>query len=421
MTIIRQISWTEQPQETVDLQPAIAQHLSVLALGAQRDFLGCGAVTEAGGITRGPSHVGLAWQGDGTDNVAYATPNRDGSITAAGNHYFTLITVFRKRAAGASTGHIAGYGASTGGAGTTLHRLVGGSTSDQIQLQLQTSGGNLLYNTASSSANINDQGWHCAVVPYQCTSTIADDAAVYWIDGVKQGTVARSSVAQNTTFNRASVGATLRTGTIGPGNWDVALYVHLLTRMPDDWCARASQIGSVWDAVFAPRIQRIWASVSSGAYSLIANNGTYSYTGQTATLLRNKVIEAAQGSYAITGQTAGVYRNRTLTANNGSYTVTGQDASIFKTKLITASAGSYSLSGQDATITYVGSGTNYSLVAAKGDYTYTGQTATLKRSKLITASNGTYSITGQNANIAYSGTNTITLKAGSWIRYRIIT
>ena len=62
----------------------------------------------------------------------------------------------------------------------------------------------------------------------------------------------------------------------------------------------------------------------------------------------------------------------------------------------------------------------YTLVAEKGDYTYTGQTATLLRSKVVNALNGTYSVTGQNATLSYSGSNTITLKAGSWLRYRII-
>lgn len=113
--------------------------------------------------------------------------------------------------------------------------------------------------------------------------------------------------------------------------------------------------------------------------------------------------------------------NYTITADNGSYSVTGQSASIYKSKVVVAAQGSYSLTGQNATITYTPSGTNYTIVANHGTYNITGQAASILRSKQITAAHGTYTLTGQNATVAYSGSNTITLKAGSWIRYRIIT
>ena len=378
MAQVLEQSWKSQPQGNAALRPEIAQNLSVLTVGSRQDFIGCGSVTESGGITRNPSKVGQAWEGDGTDNIAWAVPKNDGSLLAAGEHYFTLIVVFRKRAAGASTGHIAGYGSSAGSGGNTLHRLVGGSTADQIQFQLQTSTGALLYNTASASAGINDQQWHCAVVPYQSTTTTANDSLVYWIDGVQRGSVARSVGTANTTFDRASVGSGLRGGSlISAGNWDVALYAHLLTRMPDAWCAKASQLSSVWDAVFQPR--RIWVPQSS------------------------------------------VVSGYSITAQPGSYSITGQSSAITRSKHIVADVGSYSLSGQNATINYTPTGTNYTITANHGTYSITGQVATLLRSKQIVADAGSYSLTGQNATINYSGSGTTTLKAGSWIRYRIIT
>jgi len=92
--------------------------------------------------------------------------------------------------------------------------------------------------------------------------------------------------------------------------------------------------------------------------------------------------------------------NYSLLGNVGTYTVSGQAASIFKTKVIAADFGSYSITGQNATITYNTGGVNYSLVADKGDYTYTGQSASLLRSKVILANNGTYTLSGQNATLA---------------------
>lgn len=262
-----ELPWAHQPQGAANLRPAIESALSVLALGSNPQFLGCSLVTEAGGITRNPSRAGIAWEGDGSNNIASATPFRDGSLVASGSHYFTLITVFRKRLSGAQTGHICGYGSTSGSSGNTLHRLIGGSSADQLQFQLQSSDSGLPYNTASSSANINDQDWHVAVIPYQVTTTLSEDSLSYFIDGVSRGTVARSLGVANTTFNRASVGATVRGGSaVSPGNWDVALYLHLLARMPDSWCKAASTLGTVWDAVFEPR--RIWVPVTAAGGGL---------------------------------------------------------------------------------------------------------------------------------------------------------
>lgn len=110
-----------------------------------------------------------------------------------------------------------------------------------------------------------------------------------------------------------------------------------------------------------------------------------------------------------------------IAAQPGSYSVTGQSSTITRSKHIVADVGSYSLSGQNATINYTPTGTNYTITANHGTYSITGQVATLLRSKQIVADAGSYSLTGQNATINYSGSGTTTLKAGSWIRYRIIT
>jgi hypothetical protein len=200
-------------------------------------------------------------------------------------HFFTLVAVFRKMASGAQTGAICGYGSTTGSTGNTLHRIVGGSDQNQIQLQLQTSSGGLPYNTASASAGIGDLGWHVAVIPYQVTTTVGDDALTYWIDGVHRGTVARGLGVADTTFNRASVCAMVRGGSVGgAGNWGVALYAHLLCRMPDSWCANASRLDSVWASLFEPR--RIWVpqSAASGLPTLSLSTykpGTLTASGWT--------------------------------------------------------------------------------------------------------------------------------------------
>ena len=168
--------------------------------------------------------------------------------------------------------------------------------------------------------------------------------------------------------------------------------------LPDSEALAISANPALLWQMFEPRQIKIPVPLSGGAYSLVANSGSYSYTGQAATLLKSKVLSASSGSYSISGQAA----------------------TLLKSKLLNASAGSYAYTGQSATISYVSGGVNYTLVASAGAYTYTGSTATLKKSKVLAASSGTYTIAGQNATLAYSGANTVTLKAGSWLRYRII-
>jgi hypothetical protein len=118
----------------------------------------------------------------------------------------------------------------------------------------------------------------------------------------------------------------------------------------------------------------IFTAPPSVAYTITANNGSYTVTGQSASLLRSKVVTANYGSYAVTGQSASLLRSKVLNANNGSYTVTGQSATLLRSKALSA---------------------NY------GVYTITGQSATLSKGRFLLGDYGTYGVTGQNAVITY--------------------
>ena len=97
----------------------------------------------------------------------------------------------------------------------------------------------------------------------------------------------------------------------------------------------------------------------------------------------------------------------TLTASSGSYTYTGQSVTIARNRNLTASYGTYTYTGQTATITH-SAVANYQLTASAGSYTYTGQSADLVKGRVLTASYGTYSIAGQSVEINYAGNLIIT-------------
>ena len=134
------------------------------------------------------------------------------------------------------------------------------------------------------------------------------------------------------------------------------------------------------------------ATASGVAYSLTCNNGSYTVTGQNATLTyvgapQNYSLSCANGSYAVNGQVATLtysagHTNYTLSCANGTYSVTGQSAILTVAKKLLANNGSYTVTGQAATLTYTpGSASHaYSLSCANGSYFVNGQSAILNYS-----------------------------------------
>lgn len=85
-------------------------------------------------------------------------------------------------------------------------------------------------------------------------------------------------------------------------------------------------------------------------YIVVADYGSYTVTGQSATVAKNRALSADYGAYSVVGQTANLLRSRLVAADFGSYAVAGQSAAIFKTRLLPAGTGTYSVDGQDAAI-----------------------------------------------------------------------
>lgn len=109
---------------------------------------------------------------------------------------------------------------------------------------------------------------------------------------------------------------------------------------------------------------------ASGAYTLSCAAGTYTYTGQDATLLTGRVLVAAAGAYAYAGQNAtltkatpGAY---SLVADAGAYSYAGQSATLTVARALSASTGSYAYAGQAATLAFATVAPTVANVAAGG-------------------------------------------------------
>ncbi len=140
------------------------------------------------------------------------------------------------------------------------------------------------------------------------------------------------------------------------------------------------------------------------AYSLACDVGTYSLTGQNANLKVSRSLTCSAGSYSFVGNNIALNGVRNINANSGSYSITGNDALLKRGYRLTASAGSYSVTGQNATLTYTPNTgfQNYSLTCAGGSYTLTGVSSSLKVSRRVVAESGVYALTGGTAALTYT-------------------
>ena len=115
-------------------------------------------------------------------------------------------------------------------------------------------------------------------------------------------------------------------------------------------------------------------------YTLTANGGVYSYSGNNATLTYTPIgaytIAADGGTYSYTGNAANVLFNRRLVADGGTYTYTGNNANTLFNRRLVADGGVYAYSGNNAALIYTPVGA-FTLLADGGVYSYSGNNANL--------------------------------------------
>lgn len=150
------------------------------------------------------------------------------------------------------------------------------------------------------------------------------------------------------------------------------------------------QAGDLTDAECAAAADALRTALAATNPTITGDQGSYSLTGQDASLKATRILTAAQGSYSLSGQDVtlsytqpGAY---TLTAGQGSYTIAGSDG--LAQRAMNAAFGSYSLSGQAASFSS-GVPQAYTLTASQGAYALTGRSARLLWSNApITLSSG---------------------------------
>lgn len=169
---------------------------------------------------------------------------------------------------------------------------------------------------------------------------------------------------------------------------------------------------SGWVAGSVELVPQWGGAAGAASYTLVADRGTFTYSGVAAGLRTARKLVSALGTYALTGQAAGLKRGLRVVSNQGSYSLTGNAAGLVAARKLAASQGSYSLTGIAATLTYTPAAAAYTLTADAGAYALTGRAASLIAKRMLVASPGSYVLTGRSA--GFNGQRLLSAASGSY-------
>jgi hypothetical protein len=127
-------------------------------------------------------------------------------------------------------------------------------------------------------------------------------------------------------------------------------------------------------------------------YTLSAAPGSFTLSGQAATLSVQRKLAAAAGSFTLAGQSASLSIQRRLTAGAGSFALTGDSATLSVGRRLTTGAGTFTLAGAAASLSI-----QRRLPAAAGSFALTGQPASMHVGRVLSAGAGAFTLTGQPA------------------------
>ena len=144
------------------------------------------------------------------------------------------------------------------------------------------------------------------------------------------------------------------------------------------------------------------AAAASGGYTLTADSGSYSLSGQAANTLYARIMAGEQGSYTLSGVDALLVKSGSYSFNAevGSYMLVGVNALVDLS--MNAAQGSYALTGQAATLTFAPL-SNPTITAEFGSYALTGRAANTNYGRNLPAEVGVYALTGRQAGLTWSG------------------
>lgn len=295
------------------------------------------------------------------------------------------------------------YSASVLRARLTVLRQLGSGGTGTHTINFSASQAEVRWSIDQSDANVDTGGTNGSAAVIQATSNSATSTT-----SVSTTLAAFGSTNNGTFGSMGTYGGGVSTMTVGTG-------FTALANNPGGFSTDTSQLteyrtdndttvdGSVDTSVDALGIIGIEVKAAAGGtYTIVAEQGSYTLTGQDLGLLYPRTMTAEQGSYSLTGQNTNLNYNAAITmaAEYGLYTLVGSNALVDVS--MNAEQGSYTLTGQAATLTYTQLN-NFSIVADQGSYVLTGQATNLLFGSRLVAGQGSYTLNGIQVGLVYSG------------------
>lgn len=374
---------TRQPQQParVDVSTELGRMLAATVTGSQYlEPVSKAGITLAAGVSRAATQHGIAFQHSAADgSVGFGATGGMSTVVVPGTAVSVFLRVFVS-VLGVRQALFADHDA----AGTNESFNIEITAANAWRLAAAETGG--VARTITTAASAVTAGWHDVLAVHR--PGIGNQL---YIDGISVGTLAFTASLR--------AGVALRLGSFGTyptlcfqGRTAVA---HIFRGDVSGYLSRL--IDNPWQVLESPP-RRLWAGsvapAGGGAITMPAAQGSYTITGNAATLRVSRKLVASPGAYTITGAAAGLRAGRKAAAAQGVYTLTGNPASLRVARRLIASPGTYAITGNAANLVKGTPPPSYVMPAAQGNYTITGRAATLRIARRLVAAPGSYALTG---------------------------
>lgn len=129
-------------------------------------------------------------------------------------------------------------------------------------------------------------------------------------------------------------------------------------------------------------------------YTLTAETGSFTLTGNDAGLLRTYRLECEPASFALTGSDAALRRHYSIAAETGAFALSGSDVSFVRSYVLSTEPAAFTLTGYQ-----VGIVEGLKIIADTAQFTFTGNEAQFRVSRRLEALSGSYELSGFDARL----------------------
>lgn len=343
MRLLSSLGTTRLTQSTggLRLNESVARYCPGFFAGNSFGTFGQMKVNLEGSIAPRAGTVGLAYAGNGTTNCAVVPWS---GINLNTRPEMTWVLLYKKNAKGTQQTHIAGLGSTSGSAGNTLFRFVGGvNSANAVRIQAQDSNGNVFFNIDSSDFGADDLRYHCVVVSGKVDRLGDGGGLQYYADGRKLNFAPSENgygPPDSTLFNIVTLLGARRGGVLtgADGNYDIALFVPLFgIRQSDAWCQSVSQ--NPWQLFETSEVLRFVPNEGTPPVTpLNAEDCAQVNTSSSVVVLQQHILGSGTDISAQTSTGVAITRNVVLAGLNCTQSNNANTVSISQTAVLAGSS-----------------------------------------------------------------------------------